>query len=63
MMLVVSFLIWPSLRITKIIEKENSVEVFVKETSPSRESIVTQAFTEPYHIVKTKRVDKEVIFR
>ncbi len=52
-----------AIEITQIVEKENSVEVFVKETSPSPESIVTQAFTQPYHIVKVKRVDKEVVFR
>ena len=52
-----------AIEITKIVEKENSVEVFVKETSPSPDSMVTQAFTQPYHIVKTKRVDKEVIFK
>ena len=52
-----------AIEITKIVEKENSVEVFVKETSPSPDSVVTQAFTQPYHIVKTKRVDKEVIFK
>ncbi len=51
-----------AIEITKIVEKENSVEVFVKETSPSPNSMVTQAFTQPYHIVKTKRVDKEVVF-
>lgn len=52
-----------AIEITKIVEKENSVEVFVKETAPSPDSLVTQAFTQPHHIVKTKRVDKEVIFR
>ena len=52
-----------AIEITKIVEKENSVEVFIKETSPSPDSMVTQAFTQPYHIVKTKRVDKEVIFK
>ncbi|NYT00930.1 MAG: protease complex subunit PrcB family protein [Methanocellales archaeon] len=51
-----------AIEIIKIVEKENSVEVFVKETSPSPDSLVTQAFTQPHHIVKTKRVDKEVIF-
>jgi len=52
-----------SIEITKIIKKENSVEVFVKETTPSPGSMVTQAITQPYHIVKTKKADKEVIFK
>ena len=52
-----------AIEITKIVEKKNSLEVFVKETSPSPDSMVTQAFTQPYHIVKVKRVDKEVVFR
>ncbi|MDD2665590.1 MAG: protease complex subunit PrcB family protein [Methanocellales archaeon] len=51
-----------AIEITQIVEKESSIEVFVKETSPSPDSVVTQAFTQPYHIVKTKRVDKDVIF-
>ena len=51
-----------AIEITKIVEKEKSVEVFVKETSPSPDSLVTHAFTQPYHIVKIKRFDKEVIF-
>ncbi len=52
-----------NIEITKIIEEENFVEVYVKETSPSPGDIVTQALTQPYHIVKTKRVDKKVIFK
>lgn len=52
-----------AIKITQTVEKENSVEVFAKETSPSPDSMVTQAFTQPYHIVKTKRVDKEVLFK
>jgi hypothetical protein len=51
-----------SIKVTKIIEKENFVEVFVKETSPSPGSLQFYYNTQPYHIVKIKRVDKEVIF-
>ncbi|MDD2777813.1 MAG: protease complex subunit PrcB family protein [Methanocellales archaeon] len=51
-----------AIEITQIVEKENSVEIFVKEISPPPDSMVTQAFTQPYHIVKVKRVDKEVVF-
>ncbi len=52
-----------AVEITQIVEKENSVEVFAKETSPSPDSMVTQAFTQPYRIVKTKRGDKEVVLK
>jgi hypothetical protein len=36
--------------ITKIIETEKTVDVFVKEVSPRRECIVTMATTAPYYI-------------
>lgn len=49
-----------NIEITGIIEKENSIEVFIKETSPV--GIVTLVLTQPYHIVKIKKADKEVIF-
>ncbi len=52
-----------SIEILKIIEKENSVEVFIRETTPEPGAILTQAFTQPYHIIKTKRVNKEVEFK
>lgn|SRR3989338_3702850 len=52
-----------SIEIMNVIEKNNSLEILVKETSPSPGSFVTQAFTQPFHIVKTKRVDKEIVFR
>ncbi|MDO8600821.1 MAG: protease complex subunit PrcB family protein [bacterium] len=51
-----------SIEIIEILEKANSLEVTVKETSPSPGSIVTQAFTQPFHIIKTKRIDKKVVF-
>ena len=53
-----------SIEIVEIIEKANSLEIMIKETSPSLSpgDVVTQAFTQPFHIVKTKRIDKEVLF-
>lgn len=51
------------IEITKITEKEKSIEVFVNEKSPSQGSIVSHSFTQPYHIVKTKSVNKQVIFK
>ena len=52
-----------SIEITEIIEKENFVEVFVKKTSPSQGSLQLDVITDPFHIVKIRRVDKEIIFR
>ncbi len=52
-----------SIEITKIVEKENSIEIFVTETSPLPGSNVTDGIEHPHHIVKTEKVDKEVIFK
>lgn len=51
-----------SIEIIKVVETENSVEVFIKEVSPGENCIVTQAFTQPHHIIKTKKIDKKVNF-
>ena len=51
-----------SIEVTKIIEKESTVAVFIKKTEPSPGGVTTQALTSPYHIIKTKKVDKEIIF-
>ncbi len=52
-----------AIKIEKITEKVNSIEIFIEETVPAPESFVTDALTNPYHIIKTKRVDKEVFFK
>ncbi|MBU3979022.1 protease inhibitor I42 family protein [Patescibacteria group bacterium] len=51
-----------SIEIQKIIENENNIEVFVNETSPGKNCMVTQAFTSPFQVVKVQRSDKEVVF-
>lgn len=51
-----------TITITKIIEMENNLKIFVKDISPSKNCMVIQSFTSPYHIVKIQRVDKEVEF-
>ena len=51
------------IEIIKIIEKDDSIEVFVKETSPKEGTMQTQALTQPCHIVKIQKNDKEVIFK
>ncbi len=52
-----------SIEIIKIIEAENSIKVFIRETSPGPSCEVTAALTQPYHIIKTSKIDKEVIFK
>ncbi|MBA5942178.1 MAG: protease complex subunit PrcB family protein, partial [Methanophagales archaeon] len=43
-----------SIEITKIVENEQKIVVYIKETSPPSGAGVTMAFTQPYHIVKTE---------
>jgi len=50
------------IEITKIIETDNNIEVYIKETSPGPKCNVTQAITNPYHIVKLAKSDKEIKF-
>lgn len=52
-----------SIEIIKIVETENSIKVFVRETSPGLSCEVTSALTQPYHIIKISKTDKEVIFQ
>ena len=52
-----------SIEITRIIEEDDQVIVYVKESSPSPGAEVTQAFTQPYHIVKTQKITKEIVFK
>lgn len=52
-----------SIEITKIIENKDNTEVFVKETSPGVNCMVTKSLTSPFHIVKLQKIDKEVVFK
>lgn len=47
--------------IMKILETELNLEVRIKEISPGPNCIVTQALTNPYHIVKLQKSAKEVL--
>ena len=51
-----------SIEIVKILDAGDNVVVYVKETKPWPGSIVTQALTQPYHIVKTEKLTKPVVF-
>ncbi len=50
------------IEIIKVIETENTLEIFVKETHPGRRCVVGFMVTNPYHIIKVKRTDKEISF-
>ncbi len=49
------------IEIAKVTEKKDKLEVLVLETVPEG-CIVTEAFTSPYHIIKTKKTSKNVVF-
>lgn len=49
------------IEITKIKEATSEFYVYVEETHPGS-GIVTQATTLPYHIIKTQKLTKDVIF-
>ena len=51
------------IEIKKIIENKDQLEVLVEETSPDRGMMVTQAFSQPYHMVKTEKFEKEIKFK
>jgi hypothetical protein len=41
---------------------DRSVKVFIRETSPPPGAMVTQALTQPYHIVRLRKVALPVVF-
>jgi len=51
-----------SIEITKVVETESALEVYVEETSPGPWCVVTCALSEPHHIIKIPKSDKEFIF-
>lgn len=50
-----------SIDISSIIENENQVIINVIKRNPT-DPFVTTAFTQPYHIIRTKKIDKEILF-
>ena len=50
------------IEIKEITDVGRSVIVKVEKTYPDKESIVTLALSQPYHIVKTDRIDQEITF-
>ncbi|MFH1100584.1 MAG: protease complex subunit PrcB family protein [Methanobacteriota archaeon] len=50
------------IQIEKIVENNTRVIVYVKESSPKPGEPAGSALTQPYHIIKTKKITKEIIF-
>lgn len=50
------------IKIAEIVEKKSEIEVKVSKTFPKPGSLVTQAFSQPYHVIKTNKVNKKVVF-
>lgn len=51
-----------SLQIVKIMETDDTLEVFVKETSPGNGCAAGGSASRPYQVVRAKRVDKSAVF-
>ncbi len=51
-----------SIEITKLVKKTDCLEAHVTEGTPNRNMMVTMALTQPYHLVKTAKTDKEIKF-
>ena len=51
-----------AIEITEIIEKGNEVVIIVSKTFPEPGQPVTQALSQPYHIIKTEKIEKGVVF-
>lgn len=51
------------IEIVRLYQEASTIVAVVENTSPSQNDMVTTALTQPYHIIKTKKSDKEVIFK
>jgi len=51
------------IKISRVQERDNCLEVYVEKSAPKLGMMTTMALTQPYHLVKTALTDKEVIFR
>ncbi|MFH1637649.1 MAG: protease complex subunit PrcB family protein [Candidatus Woesearchaeota archaeon] len=51
-----------SVEITNLIEKDDSLEVYVCENTPKVGGMRTMGFSQPYHVIKSEKSEKEVKF-
>ena len=52
-----------SVEIKKIKDSGKEIIVYIKERAPAKGAIKTMLLTQPYHIVKVKKIKKPVVFR
>ncbi|KYC45755.1 MAG: hypothetical protein APG12_00610 [Candidatus Methanofastidiosum methylothiophilum] len=52
-----------SIKIKKVLEYSDKVEVIIEEKPPSKEDMVTMALTQPYDIVYIPKTSKSILFR
>ncbi|MBI5065915.1 protease complex subunit PrcB family protein [Candidatus Woesearchaeota archaeon] len=52
-----------NITIEKIVETEERLEILVKEVNRKPGMMTTMAITKPYHIVKTAKSNKELLFK
>ncbi|MBS3092847.1 protease complex subunit PrcB family protein [Candidatus Pacearchaeota archaeon] len=50
------------IKINKIVETSNKLLVYITETPPGKNCIVTQALTQPYNIIQLKHSEKPIEF-
>tara|TARA_Y100000310_G_scaffold332439_1_gene408007 strand:- start:891 stop:1280 length:390 start_codon:yes stop_codon:yes gene_type:complete len=51
-----------SIEISNIVDRIDSLEVYLTEKAPAPGSMTTDGLTQPYHLVKTAKNDKNVVF-
>jgi len=52
-----------NIEIIKIEEINTIFEIHIEEKSPDPDSIVTDALTQPFYIIKTKIIEKEIVIK
>lgn len=51
------------IEIKKIQDSGKEIMVYIKERAPAKGAITTMILTQPYHVVKVKKITKPVVFR
>ena len=51
------------IKVSEILERKNTLDVYVAEKQPGPGEGTTTALSQPYHIVRTKTTDKDVKFK
>jgi hypothetical protein len=50
------------IEVTALVDTGAALEIAVRTSSPGRGCATTTAFTEPYHLVQTDRLDRDAVF-